>query len=153
MTFALEDSNLPLLPGFPIFLANALGWLSGESTVVADALGVVALPMRGARVSTLEGTEVPVHELGGRSYFEAEEPGIYLAANDTERLHVAVNVNGTYFDPNSTHFSEEDRGSRRIAQADVGGGFAWTEAWIGLLILAVALLMLEWWSYSRRWTI
>jgi hypothetical protein len=153
MAFALEDSNLPLLPGFPIFLANALGWLSGESTVVSHPVGVVALPMQGARVSTLEGTEVPVYELGDRSYFEAEEPGIYLAANDAERLHVAVNVNNSSMDPNRTTFSEEDQSDTGIAQADTDGDMVWAEAWIGLLLLAVALLMLEWWSYNRRWTI
>jgi hypothetical protein len=156
MTFALEDSNLPLLPGFPIFLANALGWLSGESTVVAHPVGVVELPIPGARVSTLEGTQVPSYELGGRSYFDPREPGLYLAANDIERLHVAVNINGARdktVDPNDTYFSEEERSSTGIVQAEFGRSFAWTEAWIILLLLALGLLMLEWWSYNRRWTI
>jgi hypothetical protein len=105
-------------------------------------------------VSTLEGIELSSYELGDRSYFEAEGPGLYLAANDKERLHVAVNVNvDNTVDPNTPRVSEEDRRNTPIVQAETGGSVAWTEAWIGLLLLAVGLLMLEWWLYHKRWTI
>jgi hypothetical protein len=154
ITFALEDSNLPLLPGFPILLSNTLSWLSGEPTVVTRSAGTVEIPMPRARVTTLEGTEVLSHEMGERSYFETEELGLYLAVSNKERLHVAVNFNGeNVLDPNRTHFSEDDREGTSGSQAEVGGSVAWAEIWIGLLLLAVGLLMLEWWTYHRRRTI
>ena len=50
-TFALEDSNLPLLPGFPILLSNALSWLSGDPIVVARSAGTVEIPIPSAVVT------------------------------------------------------------------------------------------------------
>ena len=34
--FALEDSNFPLQPAFPIFLSNVLSWMMDEQSAVAD---------------------------------------------------------------------------------------------------------------------
>jgi hypothetical protein len=154
LTFALEDSNLPLLPGFPILLSNALSWLSGDPIVVARSAGTVEISIPSAVVTTLEGTRVPSYGMEERTYFETDEPGLYLAANDKERLHVAVNLNGdNAVDPNRTHFSEDDSRDTSPRREASSGRWAWSQVWIGLLLLAVGLLMLEWWSYHRRWTI
>ena len=53
VSFALEDSNFPLHPGFPIFLANTLGWLMDEQVALARAPGRIEVPLPMAAVTDL----------------------------------------------------------------------------------------------------
>ena len=93
VSFALEDSNFPLHPGFPIFLANTLGWLMDEQIALARAPGRVEVPLPMAAVTDLEGNDVVAWPLSDRTVFLADQPGLYtVVAEGDRRLRVAVNL-------------------------------------------------------------
>jgi hypothetical protein len=155
VSFALEDSNFPLHPGFPIFLANALGWLMDEQIALARAPGRVEVPLPMATVTDLEGNDVVAWPLSGRTVFLADQPGLYtVVAEGGRRLRVAVNL------ASAERSSVNDSGlasgeitaaaSNVLASAEPGPN---DELWIFLLLLALVLVVTEWVTYHRRLTV
>lgn len=150
VTFALEDSNLPFQSSFPVFLANAVSWLSGTE-VVASSLRTVAVAVEGGVVTDIEGEGVPARATSGRTSFSPEAPGLYSVRGAERQLMVSANllsprvsaVNASVLEGAEPGIpSSEVRRSR-------GGG----ELWVGLVLFALALLLLEWWTYHRRLTV
>jgi len=154
LTFALDESNFPLQPGFPIFLANALTWVMDEQQAVSRSAGRVEVPLPGARVSDLDGDDQPTWQLRGRTVFEATEPGLYTATIGDRRVHVAVNaVDRAVSEVNASPLPTE-------ASAPLFGGVTTVERsaglehlWMILLTGATLLVVAEWWTYHRRWTV
>jgi len=154
VSFALEDSNFPLHPGFPIFLTNTLGWLMDEQVAPARAPGRLEVPLAMATVTDLEGSDVATWPLSNRTVFMADQPGLYTVAQGDRRLRVAVNLasaertsvndSGLAFDEitsvESTAFAGAEPGPRE-------------ELWIFLLLLALLLVVGEWVTYHRRLTV
>lgn len=154
LTFALDESNFPLQPGFPIFLSNALTWVMDEQLAVTRPPGRVEVPLSGARVADLEGDEVRTWQLMGRTVFEAVEPGLYTAATGDRRVHVAVNaVDRSVSEVNSSPLPPEasDPVFGAMAAVERSGGL--DELWMLLLTGATLLVAAEWWTYHRRWTV
>jgi len=155
VSFALEDSNFPLQPSFPIFLANALGWLMDEQVALARVPGRVEVPLPRAVVTDLEGNDIVAWPLSDRTVFLAEQPGLYMVAGEGDRrLRVAVNLAST--ERSSVNDSEIASGeitaaaSTALASAEPGPN---DELWIFLLLLALVLVVAEWVTYHRRLTI
>ena len=155
VSFALEDSNFPLQPGFPIFLANAMQWLMDEQVALARAPGRVEVPLPLAAVTDLEGIEIVAWPLSDRTVFLADQPGLYtVVAEGDRRLRVAVNL------ASAERSSVNDSGlasgeitaaaSVSVAGAEPGPS---EELWIFLLLLALLLVVAEWVTYHRRLTV
>ncbi|MCH7824656.1 MAG: BatA domain-containing protein [Acidobacteria bacterium] len=155
VSFALEDSNFPLQPGFPIFISNALSWMMDEQVALTSAPGRVEVPLPAATVVDLEGKEVVTWTLTERTVFVADGPGLYTAASGTRRLRVAVNladrersaVNATSFGPD-VQTASISQPSGAVQPAGWGD-----ELWILLLTIATALVIVEWFTYHRRLTV
>jgi Ca-activated chloride channel family protein len=153
ITFALEDSNFPLLSGFPVFMSNAITWLAGEPAARSRSVGLVDVPGVDARVSTLTGDEVPIHEMRGAGVFEAPGPGFYTAIRGGRKVHIVVNMtDGDVTGVNVTSYPERRERGETLSANEVLRGRWYGELWILLLGLAVGLLTLEWWTYNRRLT-
>jgi len=152
--FALEDSNFPLQPGFPIFLSNALSWMMDEHVALSSPPGRVEVPLPAAAIADLEGNEVTAWSHSDRTVFIADEPGLYTAERGTRRLRVAVNladarrssVNATGFGPDVATAAAP----ALIAVQPSGWG---DELWVVLLTIAALLVIAEWFSYHRRLTV
>jgi hypothetical protein len=174
--FDLRQSDLPLRVAFPVLLMNAMDWFAGD--VDAD-LGSYRtgrtwrVPLRTSRRSGTRGTSdaealalttaqlmlpegeiipVPVHE--GHALYYGQRVGFYSlrtgglaapllwAANladvteSTAALRSTLQLGGTTLRP-------PDGGQRALRR----------ELWPYLLLLALTILALEWWSYHRRWTV
>jgi hypothetical protein len=146
--FALADSNFALQPDFPVFLGNAIGWLSAPEPALVRALGsVIEVPLRNAQVRDGADQQVPVvgNEHGVR--FEAPHADIYTVSVPGRTLLVAVNVPG----PRAALINR----SRLQAVADMrpevsSKGWLRTELWIALLLCAFGLLLIDWAALSRR---
>ena len=155
VSFALEDSNFPLHPGFPIFLANSLGWLMDEQVALARAPGRVEVPLPMATVTDLEGSEIVAWPLSDRTVFLAEQPGLYtVVAEGGRRLRVAVNLASV--ERSSVNDSGLASGETTAAASVVLAGAEagpTEELWISLLLLALLLVVAEWFTYHRRLTI
>ena len=155
VSFALEDSNFPLQPGFPIFLANAMQWLMDEQVALARAPGRIEVPIPMATVTDLEGTEIVAWPLSDRTVFLADQPGLYtVVAEGERRLRVAVNLASV----ERTSVNDSDVAADEITAAAsivVAGAEPGPseELWIFLLLLALLLVVAEWVTYHRRLTV
>jgi hypothetical protein len=164
MTFPLLNdkgdlvTNWPLQPGFPLFLRNVLYVLGGVSDVVRGETvqpgePVVLRPEASVRRLTVTPPRGPARTLerGGRAemtYDEAEQVGPYgVTRDDGVRHSFAVNL----LDPAESDI--EPRAAVRI------GGDRYTagrqrqqprEVWKWVVLLALTLLVLEWYIYNRR---
>ena len=150
-SFGLEESNFALHAGFPIFLNNALNWMLGEKAVIARGLGLIEVPVAGARVVAADGKELPSQSIAGGSVFEVDAPGLFTVVSAHQRLRVAANL----FDRRTTDVNKSGLAQIKPgADAPIGAhqsiafdtGFA-------LLLGAALLLLFEWWSWNRRMTV
>ena len=148
LAFSLQASNFAQQPGFPVFIANAVNWLTRESDAVSHPLGQVAVPAQ-ARVLDLEGGEVVTRAVPGGALFEARAPGLYTAMTGSERLRIAVNL----LDARVTAVNASTLASAAQAPPRALVRVARAEPWILLLAAAALLLALEWWTYNRRVTL
>jgi len=154
LNFDLEDSNFALQAGFPIFLSNALSWVMDEELPISP--GRVEVPLAGARITRLDGTEVESREVLGNTVFQADQPGLYTATTPARRLHLAANLlDPRYTDVNRTVFPPEDpRSAAGVLDAVMPIDEGWEdELWLYLLCAAALLVILEWWAYHRRLTV
>ena len=155
MAFALEDSNLPLQPAFPIFVSNVLSWMMDEQGALPRTPGRVEVPLAEGEVTDLEGGEIAASQVSGRTVFVAEEPGLYTVAAGGRRVRVAVSLaDRERTAVNASSFSPDDRATAsptalRLAGEQAGGG----DLWVVLLGVAALLVIVEWFTYHRRWTV
>ena len=155
VSFALEDSNFPLHPGFPIFLTNALGWLMDEEVALARAPGRVEVPLSMGAVTDLEGNDIVAWPLSDRTVFMADEPDLYTVLSEGDRrLRVAVNLASA--ERSSVNDSGLASGDMTVAASTALAGTEpgpSDELWIFLLLLALVLVVAEWFTYHKRLTV
>ncbi len=150
VAFALGDSNLALQAGFPVFLSNVLTWMTGEPLAQQSGLGLVQVPVAGAKVLDLQGQKVATREAPGATLIEAEQPGLYTALAPDRRVHVAANI----ADPAVTAINASRLAAQPTAPVLQAGAPGWAaNPWLALLLIAALLQVLEWWTYNRRLTV
>lgn len=147
--FAIEDSNFAGQASFPMFVVNALAWLLDEPPALARPLGLTSVPLARARVVGPGGYQKDTRFVPDATLFEADVPGVYAAEGEAGRFRVVANV----LDPAVTNVNVS-----RIAPQPTGAADAVTpsgapEPWIALLLVAIALMLFEWWTYHRRITV
>jgi hypothetical protein len=124
--------------------------MTGEPLAVQAGLGLVQLPLAGAKVLDLEGQKVATREVPGATLIEAQQPGFYTAIAPDRRVRVAVNV----ADPAVTAVNSGRLAAQPAAPAPPASTARWVaNPWSALLLIAVVLLVLEWWTYNRRLTV
>ncbi len=148
--FDVANSNFGLLPGFPLFLGNTINWLADEPEIVRAQPGVIAVPFEQARVFAMDGTELPTVTVDKRSFFDATQPGLYTAIGKDRPIRIAVNLL-------ERRISDVNSSALVTATAEpvtVEGEKALPLGLSALLlVLATALLCIEWVAYHRRITV
>jgi len=148
--FDVANSNFGLLPGFPLFLGNTINWLADEPEILRAQPGVISVPFKQARVFAMDGTELPVVTVDEHSFFDATEPGLYTAVGKDRPLRIAVNLL-------ERRISDVNGSTVVTANADPASVESEDDLPLGLsallLILATALLCVEWVAYHRRITV
>ena len=147
LTFSLQSSDFPMHESFPLFVDNALAWFGRERLALRRATGIVEVPISNAQISGPDGKTVASRGYLDRTVFEALAPGLYVASKDGQRQYIAVNfMNRQYSNINhpALNWAKDFQPSGRTMKQ---------EAWFYLLLLAVALLGLEWYTYHRRITL
>ena len=151
LTFDIADSSFPLQAGFPIFLANAVTWLT-STDVVPAALGRFTVPARVASVTDGRGNEIPTRSLGDITAFNPDAPGLYSVRTADGELVVSANLLSPKVSAvNASAFAGEsaDAGLVDYLTGSVGGG----ELWLVFVLTALVLILIEWWTYHRRMTV
>ncbi len=147
--FELEDSNFPLQPDFPVFLGNALGWVTEPPAVLMRGLGTVEVPLRAAEVRDGNGQSVPVSLTDRGVVFEAPRADVYTVSAPDGQVLVAANVaSPDYASINRSRFAD----AAATPSAGKLAGLWNAELWMVLLLLAGALLLVEWAAFTRRFT-
>ncbi len=162
LTFDLRESDLPLQITWPVLMANLLNWFTPQAAVnVPDGLRVgESLPIR----PPFEATEVRITLPDGSQeslpvdrqtlvFADTDQPGIYTAEileGETVRQTASFAVN--LFAPGESNITPQSAinlsGLAILAaeREEVGQQEFWP--WVALLALLV--LMIEWYVYWRR---
>lgn len=147
LAFSLKDSDFPLHSGFPLFVDNALAWLSREPLALRKQPGLIRVPMGQAEIKALNGNRLDAHASGNTTVFEASEPGLYVATHEDSRQYVAVNLASPQYSNLNRLASQKDK------PAAVTPGWMEQELWFYMIGAAVLLLALEWFTYHRGITV
>ena len=149
--FALADTNFAYQASFPMFLSNAIAWLSGEPPAIGRPLGTVTVPIENARVTRIDGGRVDTRFVPGATLFSAERAGFFTAEGAAGRLRVLANVaDPAVTDVNASTLAPATAPAAAPA-ASASASVAW-EPWFVLLLASLLLMSVEWLAYHRRVT-
>ncbi len=164
VAFDLLDSNWPLKITFPIFLHNALEYLAlGSDMNVRPSYPPGATPRiprsnlerNGADVKTIRlngpmgSRDIPVPATGDFALPALDRVGLYTTDPPVPQYEkIAVNM----LDENESNLLPADAPPGNVGQALAsGGGKSRLELWWWLVAcVALPLLLIEWWVYTRR---
>jgi Ca-activated chloride channel family protein len=161
LTFDLQDSDLPLQIAFPILMANIMSWLDpGRSLLGATDFG----PGDPVRIAADSSAETVVVQLpdgsswanaaaeGTLVFPETDQLGVYevmMSGPDGERLadSFAVNLRSA----GESHIAPAASVQIGLHSLDTSGekDLGQSELWPWLALLALLILMAEWWVYQR----
>jgi len=167
IAFAIEDSDFGLRPAYPLFMLNAVDWLSSEAgsliegykTGQAEVLGLseeapesvlIASPIGLATQSQVVDYSVTLYpEWPGfySLYYDATETG----DRDQPDQMIAANL----FDPQESDIAAGVLLAGAEEAPDLGQStvLGHREPWVYLLLVAVFLLLIEWVTFNRRVTV
>ncbi|HWQ38900.1 MAG TPA: VWA domain-containing protein [Burkholderiales bacterium] len=146
--FALQDTNFRLQPDFPVFVGNALNWLTETVPVLTRALGSIEVALHNAEVRDGGGNSVAVSATAQGVIFEAQRPDVYTVSKGAEQVLVVANL----LDPRRALINDTRLEGTSVASAMSHAFAAATgvQPWKLLLLLAAVLLLVEWAVYTRR---
>jgi hypothetical protein len=146
--FDLRRSDLPLQIAFPVMMANAVDWLAppqGLNVPASVKPGEVVPMPEGTRVTLPDGSVV---EAGRRGFAQTTTPGIYAFDTGQVQGRFAVNfinVSESQIAPNR----DLQLGSAPPESAPAANPTSQREFWHALALVALVLLLIEWWIYQR----
>jgi len=147
LAFSLKSSDFPLHSGFPLFVDNALAWLSREPLALRRQPGLVTVPLAQAEIKALNGDVLKSHSRGDTTSFDAPEPGLYVATHEDSRQYLAVNLASPQYSNLNNTVSQKDR------PAAVTAGWLEQELWFYMIAAAALFLAIEWFTYHRGITV
>ena len=145
--FSTADSNLTDVPAFPILVGNSLDWLARPSAGDVRTPGPLDLPASTTRVTAPDGQPVTLVRTGDRVLVRLKTPGLYLVEAGGSASVIGVNVgNPTIGNLSRTNLPPDARPATL-------SGFAGNAWWLYGVILALVLLVTEWWTWQRKVTV
>lgn len=144
--FDFADSDFPYHVGFPLFVRNAVSWLVEARPAIGAAPGTVRVPWPDAEIVTAADEAVPARRALDGTVFEAPAPGLYVARRGAERQPIVVRLaDPAVSDVNRSSLAGTPAGAEEEARG--------RELWVIMLVGAVALASVEWWTFHRRITV
>lgn len=159
IAFDLRQSSIPLRVALPLLILNALDWVTdaGDSIVPTWRTGEAwSIPVsREVKEVTItppagEPKQVPVYE--GRAIFYGEQVGFHEVKTERDTFLAASNLaNPLESDIKPPEAAAVAADTLDVTQA--ARSFQGQPWWIYLVLAAIALLLVEWVTYNRRWTV
>jgi Ca-activated chloride channel homolog len=156
--FDLLQSTWPLRVSFPMFMANAVGWLNPLTAAMenvslqpGDPLRLVIPGVREAAVRAPDGRSRPAavnRESGEIIFAETARQGIYRLKTSDRELAFCVNLLNA--DESDTTPREEIQMGKYVSVGATELRRANLEIWRWIAALGLAVLLFEWWYYHRR---
>jgi hypothetical protein len=160
LMFDLHDSDLPLQVAFPILFANLLNYLvpshsfeAQDGLLPGDSLEIRTQPdVENVVIASPSGRVFSYLPTGNDLLFtDTNELGLYSAnfiQGDTRRVeYFAVNL----FDPEESDIQPQEAINigRSTLQASDKDRLSLREIWHWAALVALAILLIEWWVYHR----
>ena len=144
--FDLADSDFAFQLGFPLFVENAIGWLAGARAPIEAAPGTVRVPWLDAEIVAPGGGPVAARRAIDGTVFEAPGPGVYEARRGGDRQPIVVRLDdASVSDVNRSSLT----GAAPLEDVEARG----RELWTPMLLGALFLVIVEWWTFHRRITV
>ena len=150
--FDLARTDLPLKVEFPILLANAVSWLAGRESPATE------LAIRAGQPATIQTSapSVSVTTPAGESLEVTSRDGSAVFA-DTMRVGTYGVGSAPSFAASLLSESESNTAPRDSIRTRAGEAKRQLETfrterevWQWIALIALAVLMIEWWAYHRR---
>ena len=169
IAFKIEESDFGLRPNYPLFMLNALDWLSSDAgdliegyrTGLATRIEARDADVEHAQVRAPSGEMTSSEIINGAFTFFPEQPGFYeffwsateSGEGETPNLVAAANL----FDPSESHIAPiAELPFPTVSQAPTierSAVLGHRAPWVYLLVVVVILLVLEWVTFNRRVTV
>ncbi len=160
-TFNPQTSDLPLRVAWPLFLLNTIDWFVQEEGDYLSSFAVgetwrvpVAPELESVEVLDPSGESREVPVVDGRAVYAGDQTGFYEIRHEGETIdRFAVNL-GTVLE--SEIMPAERLAISETVQAEAptrGQAGVRKELWLYLILLALAVLVIEWWTFHRRVTV
>jgi len=147
VAFALDQSDLPLRVAFPIFLSNALSWLSGADRIyqTGDTIAIPSGSVPEAVVVTPDGAEHRLSASSGRVVIPTvERAGVYTVRIGNREQRLAVNLVAE-----ETNIAPVGSSPRPSSASAPPAGERTGETWRFIIGLALVVLCAEWILWLR----
>ncbi len=152
----LMESDFPLQPAFPIFIANLLEWLTDEPSVKQGFTVNTGAPFR----LSLEPNERKVELVapnGTTLPYEPSEGSLVIAGLNQVGLYQLKTSKGT-IPIGANLFNSDESNLAPRTQIELGGKLvkaegslnAMRDLWRPFIWVMLAVLLVEWWVYVRR---
>jgi hypothetical protein len=156
--FDIRASDLPLRVAFPVLIVNLIDYLQGDesglvrSYVTGEPWSIpLATSGSTATLHTPSGVISSVPVFAGEAFVYGAEPGFYKVQAEEEILEFAANLSSAAeSDVRPAPITLSEKEIRHDTNELL---FDRSEIWIWLVLLVLAMLHAEWWTYNRRITI
>lgn len=159
LSFDIRNSDFPLRVAFPVLLINLVDYFAyGDSGLLQSYktgnTWSVAVSQDATSASILtpdqQKNTAPVYN--GRAIFYGEKTGIYeIRGEDFETVKIAANLSN--IDESKILPSDLKLNETPILRDTSALIFERNELWIWAILAGFLLLLIEWWTYSRRKTV
>lgn len=154
LTFDVRESDLPLRAAFPVLLLNAIDSFAEtdaayRGSVATGAPVTLALPP-GATTATLDDVRLAVRD--GRASARFDRAGFHTLTTDAGDQIVAANL-GASDEADLSPLALDLGAPTAPAVVAVQAPTAGLAPWQWLTLLALCLLLVEWVTFHRRWTV
>ncbi|MCC7535836.1 MAG: VWA domain-containing protein [Deltaproteobacteria bacterium] len=160
LTFDVRRTDLPLRIAWPLLLMNCLDWFVEEDARYVSSYRTgetwhVPVPSSTsqATVRTPQGERQRLPVLDGRASLFGLRSGFYeLDVGTDTPQRFAANV-GVPRESDIAPVARLDVAGRRAGRPTLGTPGMQRDVWVILVLAVLAILLTEWFTYHRRWTV
>lgn len=154
LNFALEDSDWPLQPSFPIFLYNSYQWLSQQSQFLGyfqpGEEKWLNLGQDGSKqereIFTEDGKSLFTYNVTKESFRAPRKPGVYeaVAGNSVYYFSVLLDDREKSIVSASSFTLENEQATKKQTEKK-----QYDQLWLWLSVIVFGVLLIEWEVYRR----
>jgi len=159
INFDLRNSDLPLRVAWPLLLMNAVDWFVAEDTAYVSSYRTgdtwhVPVPATEtvATIVAPDGTSRDVPIVDGRAVYAGTRAGFYEVRAGEHADVFAANL-GPGEEARIEPVEVLEVEGMRAEEPSAGRAGVRRELWIYLVLFALGVLVIEWFTYHRRWTV
>ena len=158
LTFDIRESDLPLRTAWPLLLMNSIDYFESDGANLQEALQVgVPAPRaldEGAQLELVapDGSRQAVAVEDGVAWLTPSQPGFHQGRGGDQASLVAVNLQSDA-PRDITPTDTLEIAGRTASAMPLAPPRAQRPPWAWLLLIAAAVLIVEWLTYHRRWTV